>query len=176
MSSSFFLLEVEIDVHFATNWWRIDFKTCRPDAPIEGIIHKSSLGEDGKWHRWAVLLVRDRGAVINANCDRAVLVVRSLGGITELPNSAGALIGSFHAQDHLWHVFHALSAEQVARRLGRPSPRSGGQSPRSETRAPVAPSTTGSSRTPGADRSAAAPSSARNQTDESEPDLFGGLS
>lgn len=159
MSLGFYLMEVEIQPQFVTPWWSVDFKTCRPDAPIEAVLSKSELTLESKWRRWGALLVRDRGSVVKASCFRSVIVVRAGGSVVELPDVAGALIGSFRTNEDLWHVFHHRAPERAAREANeRPAPRSGAPSP--------------------VERRATAPAdkAPENRSDPGETDIFSGLS
>lgn len=101
--------EVPFDLPFDRDFFEVEFLAFHPKATVTGVARRLERDEAGAVRReYGVLLVRDRGLVANdPTVTRRVVVARSMGNVTPLPESAGDLVGRF-STDHerwVWLVF-----------------------------------------------------------------------
>lgn len=162
MSLDFYVVQVPIHINWATEWWTVDYMTCRKDAPIEGVIKRADWSSA---NAHAVVLVRDQGQPNKAKHTQSLVIVRSRLSAWDtqpIPDCAGPMKGSFVMEGHLWLVFLARPQAQP-QQLRPPQP------PDKKAPAPSSQSPSESGRKGGA----TAPSS---QQPSGVDDLFGSLS
>jgi hypothetical protein len=121
---SVFLLEFEFSLHFEQESFIVPFEVKDPGARIESAYAKTTIDGNGKKEVIGALLVRDR---IPEQVHPApellaqyAIVVRRLGALVDLPESAGSLVGSFssHQGRHHWHVFAPKREREAPRQPG----------------------------------------------------------
>lgn len=146
MSAPYLLWEERFDLSFEGSYQVHEFRTLHRKASVVGVRHGLDRAMDGKVEReYGVLLVKDRGFVANEHKEtQSVLVIRRIGDLTPLPDTAGALLGTFwtdHGQN-VWYVFAVrfpesppLSTYSPVRREHRESP-SQSPSPKEEPAVP----------------------------------------
>lgn len=120
MTAPYLLWEERFDVSFEGSYSVHEFRTLHKKATVVGVRKEMERAIDGKVEReYGVLLVKDRGFVANEHKEtQSVIVIRRIGDLTPLPDTAGELLGTF-ATDHcqnVWHVFSVRFPEAPSTR------------------------------------------------------------
>jgi hypothetical protein len=118
-----FVFEVEFELTYDA-WFPVTFSPDHPEARVEAVTCRAERDISGKVTRWVgVLLVRDMNSFRHPE-PRQVIVVRKAGRITEVPEWADKLIGTFSSDrgETDWYVFSARATSVKSEASASPAP------------------------------------------------------